>query len=270
MEALLVPLAPDAEITLSHKQIDDYQTCPLKYFNVHVKRIPIRRHHAVAYGAVVHKVVEYYLTRRAVGNYTPLDDLLAIYERAWAGEDILHDRPGVSREPAEGFLTREHEEARKARWQGEVLLELVVDETGKPRDIRVVKSLGLGLDEEAIKAVSSWRFKPGTKDGNTRRWRLRRSRSGHLGCGRVVERLARDFRYSCLHHAPRRADADSRHGADVSAGQPQQAQRRARPAFGRGAGRFEASGRHGRRLRAQPPSRLGRACGSGSPATRST
>ena len=57
------------------------------------------------------------------------------------------------------------EEARKARWQGEVLLELVVDETGKPRDIRVVKSLGLGLDEEAIKAVSSWRFKPGTKDG---------------------------------------------------------------------------------------------------------
>src|SRR5215475_7638340 len=74
--------------------------------------LPIRRHHAVAYGAVVHKVVEYYLRRRAVGNYTPLDDLLAVYERAWAGEDILH-RPGGG-EPAEGFLTREHEEARKA------------------------------------------------------------------------------------------------------------------------------------------------------------
>src|SRR5213594_2505542 len=114
VDALLVRVPPDAEIMLSHKQIDDYQTCPLKYFNVHVKRIPIRRHHAVAYGAVVHKVVEYYLRRRGVGNYTPLDDLLAIYERAWAGEDILHERPGVSREPAEGFLTREHEEARKA------------------------------------------------------------------------------------------------------------------------------------------------------------
>jgi len=114
VDALLVRVPPDAEIMLSHKQIDDYQTCPLKYFNVHVKRIPIRRHHAVAYGAVVHKVVEYYLRRRGVGNYTPLDDLLAIYERAWAGEDILHDRPGASREPAEGFLTREHEEARKA------------------------------------------------------------------------------------------------------------------------------------------------------------
>src|SRR5436309_3496169 len=109
----LQPLAPDAELNLSHKQIDDYQTCPLKYFNVHVRRIPIRRHHAVAYGAVMHKVVEYYLRRRVVGNYTPLDDLLAVYDRAWAGEDIIHDRPG-SHEPAEGFLTREHEEARKA------------------------------------------------------------------------------------------------------------------------------------------------------------
>jgi DNA helicase-2/ATP-dependent DNA helicase PcrA len=112
-DAALGPLPPDSELVLSHKQIDDYQTCPLKYQNIHVKRIPIRRHHAVAYGAVVHKVVEYYLRRRAVGNYTPLDDLLAVYERAWAGEDILRDRPGAS-EPAEGFLTREHEEARKA------------------------------------------------------------------------------------------------------------------------------------------------------------
>ncbi len=111
-DAALVPVASDVELVLSHKQIDDYQTCPLKYLNVHVRRIPIRRHHAVAYGAVVHKVVEYYLRRRAVGNFTPLDDLLAVYERAWAGEDIQHDRPG-SREPAEGFLTREHEEARR-------------------------------------------------------------------------------------------------------------------------------------------------------------
>src|SRR5436190_2398989 len=83
----LQPLPPDAELNLSHKQIDDYQTCPLKYFNVHVRRIPIRRHHAVAYGAVMHKVVEYYLRRRVVGNYTPLDDPLAGDDRAWAGED---------------------------------------------------------------------------------------------------------------------------------------------------------------------------------------
>jgi len=111
--ALLPPLGPDEELVISHKQIDDYETCPLKFKYVHVLRVPIRRHHAVAYGAVVHRAVEYYLLRRAAGNYTPLEELLDVYERAWAGEDVLHGRPGVS-EPAEGFLTRQHEDARKA------------------------------------------------------------------------------------------------------------------------------------------------------------
>jgi protein TonB len=57
------------------------------------------------------------------------------------------------------------EEARKAKWQGAVLLSLVVDETGKPTDIKVIRPLGLGLDEQAIKAVSMWTFKPGTLNG---------------------------------------------------------------------------------------------------------
>ncbi|PYO01890.1 MAG: hypothetical protein DMD91_05960 [Candidatus Rokuibacteriota bacterium] len=151
VDALLVPLAPDAEITLSHKQIDDYQTCPLKYFNVHVKRIPIRRHHAVAYGAVVHKVVEYYLTRRAVGNYTPLDDLLAIYERAWAGEDILHDRPGASREPAEGFLTREHEEARKAAGRAALRRFWSQEEADGVKPTYVEKEFGFTLGPNRVR-----------------------------------------------------------------------------------------------------------------------
>lgn len=57
------------------------------------------------------------------------------------------------------------EEARKAKHQGTVMLQIVVDEKGVPRDIRVVRKLGLGLDEKAIEAVSKWRFKPGMKDG---------------------------------------------------------------------------------------------------------
>lgn len=57
------------------------------------------------------------------------------------------------------------EEARKARLQGYVRLDLIVDESGRPRHIRVVQSLGLGLDEEAVKAASKWRFRPGMKDG---------------------------------------------------------------------------------------------------------
>ena len=57
------------------------------------------------------------------------------------------------------------DDARRAKLQGYVLLEMVVDENGRPRDIRVVQSLGLGLDEEAMKTLAKWRFKPGTKDG---------------------------------------------------------------------------------------------------------
>ncbi len=57
------------------------------------------------------------------------------------------------------------EEARKAKFQGTVMLEIVVDEHGMPRNIRVVRPLGLGLDEKAIEAVQKWRFRPGMKDG---------------------------------------------------------------------------------------------------------
>jgi len=57
------------------------------------------------------------------------------------------------------------EEARVAKWQGTVLLQVVIDQSGVPQDIRVVRSLGLGLDQKAVEAVQKWRFKPGLKDG---------------------------------------------------------------------------------------------------------
>lgn len=57
------------------------------------------------------------------------------------------------------------EEARKQKWQGSVLISLVVNEKGMPVDIHVVRPLGLGLDEKAVEAVSHWKFEPGKKDG---------------------------------------------------------------------------------------------------------
>jgi len=57
------------------------------------------------------------------------------------------------------------EEARKAKYQGTVTLYIQVDPTGKAINMRVLHSLGLGLDEKAMEAVKKWRFKPGTKDG---------------------------------------------------------------------------------------------------------
>ncbi len=52
------------------------------------------------------------------------------------------------------------EEARKAKYQGTVLLEVIVTPEGRATNIRVIKGVGLGLDEKAIEAVRTWIFKP--------------------------------------------------------------------------------------------------------------
>ena len=57
------------------------------------------------------------------------------------------------------------EAARKAKYQGVVVLAIEVDASGHPRNLRVLEMLGLGLDEKAIEAVSQWRFRPGYQDG---------------------------------------------------------------------------------------------------------
>ena len=57
------------------------------------------------------------------------------------------------------------EEARAAKFQGTVLLYIEVQPDGRATNIRVQRSLGLGLDEKAVEAVQQWRFKPGTKEG---------------------------------------------------------------------------------------------------------
>lgn len=57
------------------------------------------------------------------------------------------------------------EQARTAKLQGVCVLGLIVGPDGKTRDIRVVRSLGMGLDEKAIDAVRRWTFQPAKKDG---------------------------------------------------------------------------------------------------------
>lgn len=57
------------------------------------------------------------------------------------------------------------DEARKLRIEGEVLLEVVFESSGKVRVLRVVRGLGHGLDEEAVRAAGQIRFKPALRDG---------------------------------------------------------------------------------------------------------
>jgi protein TonB len=52
------------------------------------------------------------------------------------------------------------EEARKAKFQGTVMVDLIVDEHGMPQNVHSIQSVGMGLDEQAEKAVRQWRFHP--------------------------------------------------------------------------------------------------------------
>jgi TonB family protein len=76
------------------------------------------------------------------------------------------DVPGVSPPHLRSKVQAQYsEEARKARLEGTVLLRIVVGSDGGARDFEVLRSVGMGLDENAIAAVRKWQFEPGTKDG---------------------------------------------------------------------------------------------------------
>ena len=59
------------------------------------------------------------------------------------------------------------DEARRAKYQGVCLIEMIVDAHGNPVDPHVIRALGMGLDEKALEAVRKYRFKPAMKDGKT-------------------------------------------------------------------------------------------------------
>lgn len=57
------------------------------------------------------------------------------------------------------------DEARRKKYQGVCMVALIVDTHGNPQDLRVIRALGMGLDEKALEVIRKYKFKPGTKDG---------------------------------------------------------------------------------------------------------
>jgi DNA helicase-2/ATP-dependent DNA helicase PcrA len=94
---VMAPIPEDSVLSLSHYQVDDYLTCPLKYKYVHILRVPILEHHTVVYGKSLHKAIEHYHERKIRGVPTTLDDLVRVFEGSWKSV---------------GFLSRTHEERR--------------------------------------------------------------------------------------------------------------------------------------------------------------
>src|SRR6185312_1774195 len=82
------------------------------------------------------------------------------------GPGLFHVGNGVSAPKA--IFTPEpefSEEARKAKYQGVVVLSGIVGVDGRVHNAHVVRSLGMGLDEKALEVVKLWKFDPGKKDG---------------------------------------------------------------------------------------------------------
>jgi DNA helicase-2/ATP-dependent DNA helicase PcrA len=94
-DALRGPI--EEPLSLSFYQIDDYLTCPLKYKFAHVLRVPLAPHHAIIYGAALHKAVQFFHHRHARGQVMTDEELFGVFEAAWTND---------------GFVSREHEEAR--------------------------------------------------------------------------------------------------------------------------------------------------------------
>jgi len=98
-EAAPVRSPRDDPLLLSFYAVDDYLSCPLKFKYGHVLRVPIAPHHALVYGAALHKAIQEFHRRQGRGDIMSDEELVAAFEVAWTNE---------------GFLTREHEEARLA------------------------------------------------------------------------------------------------------------------------------------------------------------
>jgi TonB family protein len=58
------------------------------------------------------------------------------------------------------------DDARRANYQGNVSVQLIVDPEGNPQNVRLVSHLGMGLDEKAIEAVRQYKFKPAMYQGH--------------------------------------------------------------------------------------------------------
>ncbi|EKD56156.1 MAG: hypothetical protein ACD_58C00287G0005 [uncultured bacterium] len=102
---LQIPKLPDKftgdKIRLSRQQIDDYFTCPKKFYFAHIIKIPLLENHQLMYGVAIHEALNRYFTRKintpAGGKRSELSQLLSDYQEAFKNV---------------GFITVEHEKQR--------------------------------------------------------------------------------------------------------------------------------------------------------------
>jgi DNA helicase-2/ATP-dependent DNA helicase PcrA len=94
-------------ITLSSSQIEEYLSCPRKYFLLNILGIPTEPEHTLVYGNAVHQAISEFYTAKLRGKPYTADELVAAFERNWSSE---------------GFHSADHEQERKR--QGSATLKM--------------------------------------------------------------------------------------------------------------------------------------------------
>jgi DNA helicase-2/ATP-dependent DNA helicase PcrA len=113
-----VPIPEHERLRLSYGQIDDWETCPLKYRYVHVLRVPLLIHHAIVYGHAVHEAVRRHFEARLDARAFSADDLVEAFRSAWVSEGFLsREHEEERRRAGEAMLRRFHAEEARAPWE---------------------------------------------------------------------------------------------------------------------------------------------------------
>ncbi|MFN8588933.1 MAG: ATP-dependent DNA helicase [Candidatus Eisenbacteria bacterium] len=89
---------PDEPLKLSHGEVDDFLTCPLKYKFAHVVQVPLGSDPRAMYGIAIHHAIKVFLQHRLKGLPIEPRDVIAAFDSAWSSE---------------GFFSLEHEERRQ-------------------------------------------------------------------------------------------------------------------------------------------------------------
>jgi len=87
----------DEILKLSRQKIDDYSTCPKKYYLAHVIKIPLLENHQLMYGTAIHSALDHYFNRKTKGENPDLQSLIDDFKQSFYSV---------------GFITREHEDQR--------------------------------------------------------------------------------------------------------------------------------------------------------------
>lgn len=121
-------------IKISRQVVDDYYTCPKKFYYIHVVRIPLMENHALMFGTAVHSAINRHLTRRMRGEPVSLEQILLDFKTAFHNV---------------GFVSVEHEQLRYAAGK-EALTQFFIKDQSEPLPTALESTFEFALGNTVI------------------------------------------------------------------------------------------------------------------------